>query len=233
MRRLLLLVSILLLAFACAAPPEASAPGTSEAWGMVRLVPREGVAPGKPGAAAYGDRRLRDVEFVDYTRPGFAVVYVEQATAPGGEVALAIRGSRVGIRLEPAHVAVGASGRVSLRNDSAESHVVSYPAAGIIRPLAAGESTTFEVPRAGEQGLFVLDEPDAGATLFAAPGSFGVASAAGRYRVTGLAPGAQELRVWHPRFPPAVRAVVLAPGASVEVDFEIGVGRSGGAHAHH
>lgn len=233
MRRLLLLVSISLLASSCAAPPEAPAPGTSQAWGAIRLVPREGATPGSSGGASYGDRRLRDVEFVDYSRPGFAVVYVEQAPPPTGEAVLAIHDSRIGLRLEPEHAAVGAAGRVSVRNETSEPHVVSYPAAGVIRPLAPGESVAFEVPRAGEQGLYVLDAPDAGTTLFAAPGHFGVASSVGRYRVTGLAPGAHELRVWHPRFPPAAQAIELAPGASLEVDFELGVGRSEGAHAHH
>ena len=70
------------LALACAAgSPVAPAPGTSQAFGQVKLVPRAGLAAGH-GGASYGDARLRDVEFVDYSRPGFAVVYVEEPPAP-------------------------------------------------------------------------------------------------------------------------------------------------------
>jgi len=230
MRRTLLL-SLLLVA--CVSVPEQPAPGTSQAYGRIRLVPREGVTPGSAGSASYGDRRLRDVEFVDYTRPGFAVVYVASGETPDGEIALAIRESRMGTTIEPALAAVGAAGRIAIRNDGTQSYVISYPAAGVVRPLAPGESAEFAVPRAGEQGLFVLDAPDAGATVFAAPGRFGIATPAGRFRVNDVTPGTHELRVWHPRFPPVLRRVELAPNASVEVDFELGVGRTDGEHAHH
>ena len=50
------------LGLACAAGvPGAPAPGTSQAFGHVRLVPREGVTPGGQGGGSYSDRRLRDV----------------------------------------------------------------------------------------------------------------------------------------------------------------------------
>jgi len=228
MRRLLL--CFLALA-GCASVPDPPAPGLCQVWGQLRLVPHEGVTPGRSGAAAYGDRRLRDVEFVDYSRPGFAVVYVAEAAAPAGELAFAIRSTRVGTRIEPTHGAVGAAGSVVVHNDSAEAHIFSYPAAGVVQAIAPGERVSLAVPRPGEQGIFVLDAPDAGATLFAAPGRFHVASPAGRYRLTDLAPGSREIRVWHPRFPPATQRVELAPDASVRIDFELGVGRDGYADA--
>jgi hypothetical protein len=221
----------LIVLLGCAGLPEPPAPGTAQVFGRVRLVPREGVTPGKPGAGSYGDRRLRDVEFVDYSQPGFAVVYVEQGAAPGGVLEMAIRSSRLGVRIEPALAAVGAAGRVVLRNDTPQAHVFSYPAAGAVRPVEPGERLEFAVPRAGEQGLFLLDVSDVGATVFAAPGAFTVVST-GRFALRDLAPGPHALRVWHPRFPPALRHVDLAPDTSLEVDLEIGVGREGHADAH-
>jgi hypothetical protein len=221
-----------LLALACAGPPQAPAPGTSQAWGQLRLVPRDGVAPARPGNASYGDRRLRDVEFVDYSRPGFAVVYVEEASPPGGELELAIRESRLGTRVEPAIGAIGASGRLVVRNESRIAHVISYPAAGAVLSLGPGERVELRVPRAGEQGLFLLDA-SAAATIFAAPGPYVVVSSTGRFSLSDLTPGRRELRVWHPRFPPTVRSVELAPDARVQVDLELGVGRGGKpGHAH-
>ena len=55
-----------LVLLACAGVPDPPAPGTAQVWGHLRLVPREGVTPVGQGGASYGDRRLRDVEFVDY-----------------------------------------------------------------------------------------------------------------------------------------------------------------------
>lgn len=223
---------VALLLLACAGVPDPPEPGTAQVWGQLRLVPREGVTPGGPGGASYGDRRLRDVEFVDYARPGFAVVYVQDKEPPGGLLELSIRAFRAGTRLEPAHGAVGAGGRIVVRNASPDAHVFSYPAAGLVQRLQPGESAELRVARAGEQGLFVLDVPDPGATVFAAPGAFDVVSASGRFALRNLRPGHRELRVWHPRFPPAVRHVELAPNASLEVDLELGVGRKGHAHVH-
>ena len=111
------------LGLACAAGvPGAPAPGTSQAFGHVRLVPREGVTPGGQGGGSYSDRRLRDVEFVDYTRPGFAVAYAEAASPPGGELVFAIQDWRVSTRIEPENGAVGARGRdIQETRDSATS----------------------------------------------------------------------------------------------------------------
>jgi hypothetical protein len=222
----------LLWMLACASAPEPPAPGTSTAWGHLRLVPREGVAPGGHGAGSYGDRRLRGVEFVDYSRPGFAVIYVVDEEPPGGELELAIRSSRIKTFIEPEHGAIGAAGRLVVRNESPAAHVLSYPAGGVIRRLEPGARAELPVSRTGEQGVFLLDVPDAEVTVFAAPGAFTLVAASGRFALNGLTPGHRELRVWHPRFPPAMHPVHLEPGGSVQVDFEIGVGRGGQAHAH-
>jgi hypothetical protein len=219
------------LGLACAAGgPGAPAPGTGQVSGRVRLVPREGVTPVRPGSASYGDRRLRDVEFVDYSRPGFAVVYTEADPPPAGELAFAIRESRVGTRLEPEHGAVGAGGRVIVRNEAAGAHVLSYPAADLVRRLEPGGQVEIPVPAAGEQELFLIDRP-AEAVVFAAPGPFAVVSSSGDFALRDLAPGRRRLRAWHPRFPTATADVELAPGAAVRVDIDLGLGRREGGDA--
>ena len=220
------LPALVLLAVACASVPGAPAPGRSGAWGMLRLVPREGVTPGGSGGGAYGDRRLRDVAYVDYSKPGFAVVYVEAEAAPAGELELIIREHRVGARFEPEHGAVGAAGRIVVHNDTGVKHVLSYPAAGSVQQLEPGARVVLDVPRAGEQGLFLLDVPAGEARIFASPGPYDVVSADGRYALPDVAPGRREIRAWHPRFPPAMTAVVLPPDEPVEVDLEMGVGRA-------
>jgi hypothetical protein len=229
MRRFCVVAALLI---GCAGVPEPPAPGTAQAWGHLRLVPREGVTPGDSSGGSYGDRRLRDVSFVDYSRPGFAVVYIEDREPPGGTLELAIRRSRLGTRIGPELGAVGAAGRLVVHNQTPESHLFSYPAAGVVQRIEPGQQVELAVAKAGEQGLFLLDVADSQATVFAAPGPFAVASSSGRFALSNLAPGRHRLRAWHPRFPPALRDVELAPDSSVEVDIELGVGRPEHDHAH-
>ena len=103
------------LALACAGAPHAD-PETALVFGSVRLVPKAGaeVAP-----AAYGDRRLRDVERVDYQQPGFSVVFADvkggDAPAPAS-LALEARAGRV--RFEPAFAATDLAHGVVVTNAS-------------------------------------------------------------------------------------------------------------------
>jgi hypothetical protein len=183
------------------------------------------VRPRAPGAASpYADPALRDVELVDYTRPGFAVIYLEGTPSPGGTASFQIRDGTLRPRLEPAHAAVGVGGRLRLTNASARAHVLSLPDAELVRRLGPGEALEIELPEAGEHPLFLLDAPEELGGLFVAPGRFAVASEAGRFELRGLPPGRVRLRAWHPRFPPIARELELASGRAVRVDLELGVG---------
>jgi hypothetical protein len=224
--------AIAVLSLACASAPPAPAPGRSHVYGELRLVPREGVKPGGH-SSSYGDRRLRDVELVDYSSPGFAVVYLSEEPVPADELRLVIRADRVAPRLEPALAAVGARGAIVIENRTGTDRVLSYPAAGRVTRLAPGEEWRIPVARPGEQGLFLLDGSNAATTLFASPGPYDVVSSTGRFALLDVDPGAHELRAWHPRFPPSAQAIVLEAGRTLKVDIELGVGRSGEAgHAH-
>lgn len=218
------------LALACASAPGEVRPDRSGAWGYVRLVPREGVTPGHEGAEAYRDRRLREVRFVDYSRPGFAVVH-GSGPAVGGLATVVIRSGAQEPRLDPPYAAIGAGGTIRVENASAAAHVVSAPGAGRIQRLAPGEQLEIPTPQAGEQQLFLLDVPAARATVFVAPGPFAIVSASGRFELQGLAPGGGLLRVWHPRFPPGEHAVDLPAGQVVRVDLELGVEQIRGEQA--
>lgn len=216
------LVPLSVAVLACATAPPPPEPGTSQVWGELHLVPRVEVA--KAGGGAYGDRRLRDVELVDYSKPGFAVVYVDAEEAPAGELSVTIRSSRFGVAIEPQQGAVGAAGRVVVRNASDALHVVSQPSAGALAELAPGEQVSFAVPGPGEQRIYLLDLPDASVTVFAAPGPYAVVSSSGRFALSDLAPGPCTLHAWHPRLPATRRRLSLAPDASLRVDLELGVG---------
>ncbi len=213
-----------LSACATGAPPDPP-PGSATAWGFVRLVPRAGVTPRAPGAASpYADPALRDVEFVDYSRPGFAVVYLEGTHSPAGTASFHIRDGPLRPYLEPAHAAVGVGGTLQLTNSSARAHLLSLPDAELVRRLEPGEALEIELSEAGEHPVFLLDAPEELGRLFVAPGRFAVASEAGRFELRDLPPGRLRLRAWHPRFPPISRDLELAPGRAVRVDLEMGVG---------
>jgi hypothetical protein len=215
-------VLLCLLAGSCALPPRIADPSRSGVWGYLTLVPHEGAAPA--GATPYGDRRYADAELVDYSKPGFAVVYVEDGAPPAAPAGVAIRAGRAGARLDPAHAAVAVGSELRVANETGEPHVVSCPEAGVLQRLAPGESVGIRAARAGELSLFVPDAPGAASRAFVAPGPFAIVSATGRYELLDVAPGSHRLRAWHPRFPPGERRIELAPGRVERVDLALGVG---------
>jgi len=220
------------LLLGCASTPAPSA-GRAAAWGYVRLVPREGVAAITSGGGhSYGDREIADAEFVDYSKPGFAVVYADGAAPAAGRARVAIHAGVSAPGFEPPYAALGVGGSITVANESDAPHVVSCPGARLVRPLAPGESLEIRTDRPGEWEVFLLDAAGAEARVFAAPGPFEVVSSAGRFALADLAPGPTRIHAWHPRFPAAAVAVDLAAGQSTRVDLELRVDRREGEPVH-
>ncbi len=211
-------------AAACSAAPPAPAPGTGTLWGTVRLVPRNGVSPGAKSRTSYEDRSLRDVEFVDYLRPGFTVVYLEGPRPPDDAVEIALEGGLLGRRLSPSLAAVGSGGRLVVRNRDDASRTFSCPAAGFLRRLAPGDSARITPAGAGALRILVLDVPGLEAEIFVAPGPYAVAGATGRWELRDQPPGPAVLRAWHPRFPAGARRVSVAADRTEGLEIELGVG---------
>lgn len=222
-----LLVALLI---ACASSPTPPA-GRAAAWGYVRLVPRDGVAAITSSGGSYADREVADAEFVDYSKPGFAVVYADGAAAPAGRAEIAIRAGIAGATFEPPNTALAAGGAIAVANESDEPHVLSCPSARLVRRLAPGESVEIAADVAGELELFLLDTTGAQARVFAAPGPFAVVTTAGRFALADLAPGPTRLHAWHPRFPAASVDTDLGAGKSTRIDLELRVERPEGAPA--
>jgi hypothetical protein len=206
---------------ACAGAPRPD-PGTGVVFGSVRLVPKAGA---ERAVAAYSDRRLRDVERVDYQQPGFSVVFANAgAGAAAAPAAFALESSAGRVRFAPAHAATELGRGFDVSNRSGETQIVSVPAAGFVRSLASGETVHVAPAEAGELELHVLGGAAPPALVFVAPGAFVEVGADGRYELRDLAPGAVEIRAWHPRLPmTGARRVELAAGQALELDLEIGV----------
>ena len=236
--RIARLVALMLPAalWACATSPPSPAPGKGSLEGVLRLIPREGVHPGHAADGPYASIRFRDVKFVDYDHPGFAVVYLEGRPAPGGTARLAIRSSTLGPRFDPPAEAVGASGVLVLANETDHAHAVSCPSMSLLRRLDPGASTEIATPPAGGHACYLLDAPDTKARLFVSPGPFAVVSADGDWAIRDVDPGRATAVAWHPRFPSLARAIEVKPGGILHVDFDLRVDapeqvRAGGSDA--
>lgn len=217
---------------ACASGPPAVEGEETGAWGYLRLVPPDGVHVPSSSGGSYGDRRMADVTFVDYSRPGFAVVYTDGPPRAAEPVTLAIRDGRVGPSFAPHFAVQRVGGDVVVENATTEVHTISCPRSGLIARIDPGSRLSVPLNAAGEYEIYALDLPGVTSRVFIAPGDFSVVSPSGRYALTGLSAGHYELHAWHPRFPSATQAVELAPGVVRRLDFELGAsGDAGQAHA--
>jgi hypothetical protein len=219
----LLLTAALSLLAGCASPPLQPAPNRAAVWGKVTLVPAAGLDSG--GDSAYGDRRLRGAKLVDYSHPGFVVVYAEGAADPVLQsIELTIRDAAAGARIEPEHSAFLAGGTVVVRNQSEEARLVSCPSQQIIRRLEPGGQLEVRLPESGEHSFHLLEARDSTSQIFASPGPFTVVERSGRFALGDLEPGPTHLGVWHPRFAPRGADVDLVAGTTLKLEFELGPG---------
>ena len=214
---------------ACAASPPAPRAGLAVVAGTLELVPRDGL-PTHHAPGAYGDRRLRDVTWVDYSKPDSAVVYLDAGTRPGGRVSLAAEDTVTGSRLAPRFEVVGAGGAIAIDNRSTRAAVVSIPGLDSVERLEPGAGIAVRAERPGPVEIFLLgaDEPS---VVWVAPGPWTRPGPDGRYALVDLPPGPATLRAWHPRLPGAVAEVELHADEITPLDFELGVGRGEGPDA--
>lgn len=215
--------ALLIALWACAAPPPDPAPGRAALFGELRLVPRPGVVLA-PSPESYGDRRLRDAERVDYSSPGFSVVYLDGAGPPPGGIArLVAEEGATGVRLGPRYAVVGLGSEIVVANRTARELLISIPDAGRLERLAAGAALRVPAERPGPLALFLIGAREE-AVVLAVPGPWVVPDPSGRFVLGDLPPGAATLHAWHPRFPPWSAPVALAPDTAQRVEIEIGVG---------
>lgn len=219
--------TIAAICLACATAPPAPTPGTGTLFGDLHLVPRDGVHMPASGDGAYQDLDMAGVELVDYSKPGFAVVWLEGGPHVAEGARVTIRANAFETRLEPAWAALAAGSTLTLLNATPEAHTVSCPSLGVVQRVAPGESLALRVPDAGGHPVFLLDRPQVEGGVFAATGPFAVLTRTGRFELRDLAPGPTKLHAWHPRFPPVARSVDVVPDQAMRVDLEMGVGRGG------
>lgn len=223
------LLPLVLGAGACAHRPAPPAPGRSTLAGRVEVRAPVTSATEGAGAASYGDRRLRNVARVDYSRPGFAVVYVEampsdppleEGRTDGVEVTLS--DGTTGLRIDPAELAMRTGAAVSIRNASRSAHVISLPELGRVTRIEPGDEIRITVDLPGELSVHVLDHPGLRVRGFSAPGPFARVPDSGRFELVDLPPGTRRLHAWHSRLPPASIDVDLLPDRIEDVRLVLG-----------
>ncbi|MFI5317887.1 MAG: hypothetical protein ACHQ6T_19470 [Myxococcota bacterium] len=218
--------ALAIAALACASTPPAPTHGRGTLFGELRLVPHAGVTMPDAADPSYQDRHMRDAVIFDYSRPGFAVVYLEGAAPQGERVDLTIRSSEFETRLAPRWLALAAGGTVAVRNATAEAHTVSCPSLSLVARLGPGESLDLKASSPGAHAVFLLDRPQVESGVFAAPGPYAVLTQDPRFELRDLPPGRVQLRAWHPRLPPLARSVDVVADQVTRVDLEMGVGRT-------
>jgi len=188
---------------------------------------------------------MRDVELVDYSQPGFVIVYLDgplatdDAASSRERAELAIEQSPTGLRLVPQLAAVTVGGALVVENRTGDARALSLPALAHVELLAPGAKLEIAIENSGPVELFLVGTREH-ATLWGSPGPWVRTDAAGRFAFRDVEPGRAVVRAWHPRFPSASREVEVRAGAVVTVELEIGVGRDarrgageGDAHASH
>jgi hypothetical protein len=231
-RRPLLFLLVLLpggLGSCTAGPPPPSA-GKGTLYGRLSLIPHAGVTPGTPGTTVYQDRKLRNIEFVDYGTPEPAVVYVEtdRPATPLEAKTLTLEAAPLrSPAFKPPMLAVGAGQPVRVENRDGSARTLSCPEAGFLRTLRPGE--TAELPRLpkGPLRIFALDVPGAEAGIFVAPGPYALVTRSGAWELRDLEPGEFVLQAWHPRFPPARLPVTVTEGHCTRVELLLRVEDAG------
>ncbi len=230
LRRALILFAVAQLVHGsgCASREPRPAAGKSGLVGRLELRPTTGDARAGAAQSAYGDRRLRDADLVDYSRPGFAVVHLalsdpaKWSPGPAETVHITLSDGPARIRIDPSELVVPTGWRLAIRNSSRDRHVVSIPGLGRVVPLEPGDAFEFPVDRSGDLAIHVLDRPGTDARLFSAPGPFVRVPDSGRFLLTDLPPGTHRLHVWHSRMPPLSRLVELSPDETESVDLVLG-----------
>jgi hypothetical protein len=207
----------------CGRVPPTPAPGAGTLWGTVRLVPRRGVIPGNPTMGPYADRRLRDVEFVDYQHPGFVVIWADGRPGASTTSTVTIQASARGGTILPAYSAVPVGTTVTVRNADSRSHTLSCPALGVMRALASGQEVHLPPAPSGPIRIYLLDVSGAASVVFAASGPLVTATPDGHWELRDLEPGPRQLHAWHPRLPGVERTVDVVDGRTTRVDLDLGV----------
>lgn len=198
---------------------------------IVGEVRAEGVTPqgGGGGGGAYGSRRYKFVERVDYDRLTDFVVYIDQTVpgAPGAPSEPIAVVTQQDAKFEPRVLPVVVGTTVSWPNrDDIYHNVFSLSDAasfdlGMYRGDDETKRYTFDKP--GRVDVFCAIHSNMHCIVLVLPSPyFSRSDERGRYEIRNVPAGTYRLRAWHERVPAKVQEIVVPPDGEVRMDFVLG-----------
>lgn len=187
---------------------------------------------GGDAAGAYGSRKYKFLEKVDYSSLRDFVVYIEQVeAAPPGPPPKAVVTQRDGAFVP--HVLPIVAGTVVdwpnaddvFHNVFCMSETTPFDL-GLYKHGEAGKSVVF--PKTGKMEVFCSIHAKMSCIVLVLPNPwFAVVGEKGTYSIAQVPPGTYRLRAWHERLPSKVKEIVVPATGAVEVDFVLGLGAEG------
>ncbi len=211
-------------------------PAIAAAGTITGTVRAEGVAvPGGAGGGAYGSRRYKFVERVDYDRLQDFVVYIDQ-TVPGAPAApkdpIAVV-TQEDAMFDPhvLPVVVGTTVSWPNRDDIFHNVFSMSEAAEFDLGLYKGDDETRRVTFAkpGRIDVFCSIHSNMHCIVLALPSPyFAKVAAEDRFEIRDVPAGTYRLKAWHERVPARTVEVVVPAEGEVRVDFVLGFGQAAG-----
>ena len=180
-------------------------------------------------AGAYGSRKYKFLEKVDYSALRDFVVYIDQVeAAPPGSPPKAVVTQRDGAFV-PHVLPIVVGTVVDWPNADDVFHNVfcmseSTPFdLGLYKQGEPGKSVVF--PKTGRIEVFCSIHTKMSCIVLVLPNPwFALVSEKGTYSIPNVPPGTYKLRAWHERLPSKIKEIVVPATGAVEVDFVLGLG---------
>lgn len=199
--------------------------------GRVQARAPEGVAPAAGDSdGAYGSRRYKFLEKIDYDGLRNFVVSIDRVEAPAGRRPMrAVVTQRDG-QFEPHVLPIVVGTEVEWANEDDIFHnVFSMSDAcgfdlGLYKRGEGAKKVVFTLP--GRVDVFCSIHTKMSCIVLVLPNPwFALAAANGRYTLPDVPAGTYRLKAWHERLPAQIREVVVPEKGEVRVDFVLGLGQ--------
>jgi plastocyanin len=215
--------AILLSSFLVAGAPAGTITGT------VSAKPPAGPPGESAGGDAYGSRRYKFVEKIDYAGLRDFVVYIDQPISEitPGAPALAAVTTQKNANFEPHVLPIAVGTTVRWPNDDDIYHNVF--SMSDTKEFDLGYYKKDKTPelvfdKTGRVDVFCAIHSKMHCIILVLPNSyFAAADVHGRYQIRDLPPGTYRVRAWHERLPSRTLSVTVPAEGEVRVDFLLGV----------
>lgn len=199
--------------------------------GTVRAIPPQGGADQAAGGGAYGGRRYKYVEKIDYDKLRDFVIYIDQemkAFVPGAIRDQVVKTTQKDANFEPHVLPVVVGGAVRWPNEDDIFHNVFSMSDA--KEFDLGYYKKEKVPelrfdRVGRVDVFCAIHPKMHCIILVVPNPFfATADEKGRFVIKNVPAGTYKVRAWHERIPSQTKEIVVPENGEVKIDFTPGFG---------